>query len=318
VPTGSGYPALAFNSSGSMLAVAFSVPGGGEVELYDVAARRLAGSPIHTSIGNPAVVFYGVPNRIGTVAFSRDGTLLAICGWVQPTMEIWSTARRTRVAVVKDNQGSPDGPAVGGVKWLAFSPDGKLLSTADLDGYVRTYSVPGYTLLDYIPQQPKYSATTLAFSPDGRELADAGGNGYIFLWSVPAGDANLPKGLVQLGTFISGSQLIDSLQFESDGMLVASGPDGVVRFWKVPPRSAGTFASTSVPALTLAAHGGGVGQVSYSASLGLLVTAGASVTRVWETDPAKVTAGFCQVLKAPVPPKLWRQYLPVLPYAKVC
>jgi WD40 repeat protein len=292
------------------------VPGGGEVDLYDVAARKLAGPPIHTSIGTSALTFLGIPNRVTTVAFSPDGTLLAIGSWEQPTLEVWSTVRRTRVALVADNQDASTPPATDGAKWLAFSPDGKLLAIAGLDGDVRIYGVPGFTLLDHIGQKSN-PATTLAFSPDGRKLADGTGLGDIYLYSVPTSYQDLPKQLYRLPTLSSGNKMIASVQFSPDGTLIAGGYDDDVRFWAAP--SAGGNGSVTGPSLTLATHGGGqIGQVSYSARLGLLVTADTRVTRVWETDPAKVAAAICQTLKAPVQPALWKQYLPTIAYTPVC
>jgi WD40 repeat protein len=239
--------------------------------------------------------------------------LLAIGGWVQPTLEVWSTVRRARVAVVMDNQLAPPTvpPTVGGVKWLAFSPDGKLLATAGLDGDLRIYGVPGYALLVHVSS----NASVLAFGPDGRELAVASRFGTINLYSVPASYPQLLQNLVKRATLSGGSQLIDSVQFQPDGTLIAAGLDGDVRFWAM-PRGGGNVSLS--PDLTLATHGGGIGQVSSSDPLGLLVTAGTSVTRVWDTDPGTVAAGICQTLKAPVQPALWTQYLPGIPYMPVC
>jgi hypothetical protein len=58
--------------------------------------------------------------------------------------------------------------------------------------------------------------------------------------------------------------------------------------------------------------------MSYSTSLGLLATGAANGSRVWDTEPARVAAGVCQTLKAPVQPPLWKEHLPDIPYTRVC
>jgi WD40 repeat protein/serine/threonine protein kinase len=320
LPTGNNFATLAFSPRGRTLAVAFSGAGGGTVELYDVATGKLAAPPIHTSVGNTAVVINGTQDQINSIAFSPDGTQLVISGWGDLSMDVWSTVRPARVAVVQDDQYTPDtspsGQTVGGVNWVAFSPDGRLLATVGIDGEIRIYGVPGFTLLDHV-RPSEGGGGTLAFSPDGRELADAIGNGDTYLYSVPTSYAHLSEQFARLGTFVGGSVLVSSLQFQSDARLIAGDVNGVVRFWPVPPPADGTF-TTSVAPLILATHSGEIGQLSYSAALGLLATASPSGTRVWNTDPATVAAGICRTLKAPVPPSVWTQYLPGVTYAPVC
>ena len=69
---------------------------------------------------------------------------------------------------------------------VAFSPDGKLLATADADGTVRVWNPPG-------GQAPLATYTgigavnAVAFSPDGKLLASADADGTVRLWNTATG-----------------------------------------------------------------------------------------------------------------------------------
>ena len=298
----SGLAALAFSPDGKTLAVAPASTPGDPVELWNVATRRLTGQ-----------VTTGLTSRINSIAFSPDGTLLAVSGENDTTMQVWSTARLTRVAAFSDTQQTPDPPQLGGgVFMLAFSPDGRLLATVGVDRLVRIFSVPGFSLLGVV--QPLDSTSSLAFSPDGRDLALGNSDGTVYVYSVPTTYTNLTSRITYRGGFSASSKGIFSVEFLSNDSLAAAGADGDVRFWTVP---SGKF-NASIPAQSLATHGGLITDVSYSAPLGLLATSSASGSRVWETNPAQVAASICQTLKAPVNPSTWKDYLPDIPYAPVC
>ena len=289
----SGLAALAFSPDGKTLAVAPTNTPGDPVELWDVATRRMTGQ-----------VTTGFTSRINSIAFSPDGTLLATSAVNSTTVQIWSARRLTRVATFSDTQHTQYPPQLGGgVFMLTFSPDGRLLAAVGIDGKVRVFSVPGFSLLDVF--QPLDSTTSLAFSPDGRELAFGNADGNVYVYSVPATDTRLNGQIVFRGVFSASNKAIFSVEFLSKDSLIAGGLDGDVRFWNVPP---GNFAATT-PAQTLATHSGQVSVISYSASLGLLATGSPHATRVWKTNPAQIAANICRTLKAPVLPVLWKEYL---------
>ena len=303
----SGLAALAFSPDGKTLAVAPTNMRGDPVEVWNLATRRMTGQ-----------VTTGFTGRIQSIAFSPDGTLLATSADNDGIVQVWSTARLTRVAAFSDTQQSPFPPQFGGVFMLAFSPDGRLLAVVGTDGLARVFSVPGFSLLDAL-QLPD-STSSLAFSPDGRELAFGNSDGNVYLYSVPATYTHLNNQITYRGAFSASSKEIFSVEFLSDDSLVAGGADSVVRFWNVP---SGNFTATNpftatTPAQTLATHWGLISAMSYSAPLGLLATASPSGSRAWETNPAQVAASICQTLKAPVSPVLWKEYLPDIPYTPVC
>ena len=303
----SGIAAVAFSPDGKTVAVAPANTPGAPVELWNVATRRMTGQ-----------VTTGFASRINSIAFSPDGTLLAASSIKDTTAQVWSTARLARVAEFSVTQQTqyPAGYA-DGVFQLAFSPDGRLLTLVGIDGKVRVFSVPGFSLLDVV--QPPDSTTSLSFSPNGRELAFGNADGDVYMYAVPAAYTRLNGQIKYQGAFAASSKEISSVEFLSNDSLVAGGGDGVVRFWSMP---SGDFTATpfsvTTPAQTVATHWGPVSALSYSAPLGLLATGSSNGSRVWDTIPARVAANICQTLKAPVRQVLWKEYLPDIPYTPVC
>jgi WD40 repeat protein len=301
-----GIAALAFSPDGKALAVA-STKTGDAVQLWDVATQKVTGT-----------MQTGMSTRINSMAFSPDGALLAISGVQDTSMQVWSVRALTKVkefGVTVETQYPPQ--FGGGVFMTAFSPDGRLLAVAGIDGVVRLYSVPAFTFAGKF--HPFDSTSSLSFSPDGRLLAVGNSDGNVYIYSMPPpgklSDDNPPSLMITLGG--SSKQIFD-VHFLTSGSLIAGGVDGVVRFWAIPPGAGKTVFSATTPTQVIATHSGQISSVSYSAPLRLLATASPSGTRVWDTDPARVATRICQALKAPVRAVLWKEYLPDIPYTPVC
>jgi WD40 repeat protein len=218
---------IAISPDGSMLAVGrgdpFMVPG--SFQLYDVPTGALLadvrpqhsrvptevagvsslsfrpdGTFLVTANGDCTVRLWDMPDVqehilpretpgcITSVAFSSDGTMLALSGsgggsWGVgqsrefAVLELWDGAAEHPVAALEGNE---EGIAV-----TAFSPDGTVLASGDRNGSVRFWDVTTATLLVVADAPPMEDVACIAFSPDGTLLAAGGVDGTVRLWGIP-------------------------------------------------------------------------------------------------------------------------------------
>jgi WD40 repeat protein len=117
------------------------------------------------------------------VCFSPDSRVLAT-GY-NTVVRLWDVATRRERAALRGHEG--------GLTALAFSPDGRRLATASLDGTARLWDVATGRELAALRGHEGW-VIDLAFSPDGRRLASAGQDGTIRFWE---GDPEGPDALAQ-------------------------------------------------------------------------------------------------------------------------
>ena len=157
---GGGVSALAFSVDGATLAAGYS---SGLVRLWDMATgQERATLEAHGQLSG----------GITALAWSPDGTLLAIADMSESTVRLWDA-----------KSGQPRGtlPAkTDVVNALAFSRDGNILAMAQSRNFA-LWDVPQARELATVPA-PSSSLWAATFSADGRVLARGGMDGILRLW----------------------------------------------------------------------------------------------------------------------------------------
>lgn len=213
-----------------------------------------AGDPINSaSFSRGAFKFHKA--AVNTVAFNQAGTIMASAGvGADQQLLLWSVPRAAERPKMLGHY-----PGFGWV--AAFSPDGKHLVTATLDGTLAVLQSTEnrYHLVDMM-RGHKSLVFAAAFSPDGRLLASGGLDKTVQLWDVAkrksVGDP-----------LTAHADAVSCLAFSPNGRLLATGGcDRAVIVWDVnahrPARS------------PLVSHTQPVSGVAFTPDGQLLVTGG--------------------------------------------
>jgi WD40 repeat protein len=155
---------------------------------------------------SPAPAFVH-PGPASTLAFSPDGTLLAV-GADDGTVRVWDAGGKARVefAVTRSR-----------IRSLAFSPDARRVAVGDSGGLTALWDWPAGRVLPCYGSE--YDITALAFNGDGTLLA-SGGRGIVNLWDAATGRHVLG---MAYGDYVG------ALAFAADGrgLAIVSRSDGV-------------------------------------------------------------------------------------------
>ena len=152
------------------------------------------------------------PFGFGGVAFAPDGRGLAM-GLKDGTVTIFKDIHAPTVCD-SENQGSA-------VTAVVFLPKSLLVAAGDRNGWVRFHGPSGKTKLQ--PIRYPGAVLSLASSPDGSMLAVGGDAKVVHIYDLVK---------TELKAILQGhARPIESLDFSSDGKLLASAGGSTVRLW---------------------------------------------------------------------------------------
>jgi WD40 repeat protein len=167
-----------------------------------------------------AVLPFGVAGRVQGV-FSSDGKTLVTAGF---EIQWWNAATHRAIG--------PPVTAFGGVYGIAFSPDGRMLATADDNGRAQLWDVRTHRQIGAAMTVPG-TAYSVAFSPDGSMLATASDEGTVRLWNVHTQRPVGPSLIASTGRDPSVGAAY-AVAFSPNGRILATaGGNGAVRLWNV-------------------------------------------------------------------------------------
>ena len=126
--------------------------------------------------GQPAGQLGGHQGRVGALALSPDGLILASTN--EATVRLWNVASRTALDD-PDLTGSN-----GAILTLAFSPDSRTLAVGSFDGAIKLWNVPERQEIGALKGHIS-NIWALTFSPDGRTLASSSYDHTVRLWPAP-------------------------------------------------------------------------------------------------------------------------------------
>jgi WD40 repeat protein len=156
---------------------------------------------------------------VNDVAFSPDGTRLAVADW--NGVGFWDLTIGCLDARILGRTENESGVRV---EAIAFSPDGKLLAGHGSGRGAWLFDLQARTIKRRLETEDEIKS--LAFSPDGKLPAAGDDHNAITLWDVASG-AQVRQMKEHEGT-------VTSLAFSPDGkLLVSGGGDDTTRFWDV-------------------------------------------------------------------------------------
>ena len=257
-----GVSSVVFSRDGKLLA---SGSRDSTIKLWDVES----GSEVRTLRGHPS--------GVSSVAFSPDGKLLASSSSRDTIIKLWEVGSGTELRTFRGHFSEVSSMPFSsyGVSSVAFSPNGKLLASGNLDRTVKLWDVErGSELRTFMGHSAGISS--VALNPNGKLLASGNRDNTIKLWELSSG--------TELRTFKGHSRIVNSVAFSPDGKLLVSGSlDNTIKLWDVGNGTElRTFTGHSAAPVFLL---GGVTSVTFSPDGRLLVSGSADKTiKLWEVD----------------------------------
>jgi WD40 repeat protein len=274
---------LAFSHHGRLLAATGNAP---NTVVWNIGARRIVRilrSPISAGAAG--------------VAFSPGDDLLATAGVATPDdpglLRVYELNTGELIANVQTH---------GTLQDLDFSPDGRLLAAAGLDGKILVWGVGLRTLQRTIPHH--VAILTIRFAPDGKTIATGDLSGNVDFWDPASG--------TRIGRVLGGQNgLVISVSYSPTGNeLMTTSSDGKIRLWDL---ASGKLIGSPLPGADVQGWG-----TYYPNSNHVIAVFADGTGVIWNVDPASWEAHACQVAHRNLTRAEWRDFLPERPYAHPC
>jgi len=294
------------------------------IRIWDIASVIEGDSQDPSSSVQPALL-QSHRRGINTLAFNPDGSILATGGWSN-TVYLWD------VSVLFDTGLSSletiDEPILlqghrGGVNDLAFTPDGKFLSSGGWDNTIRIWDIaailtdPDVDAKSAILKGHQGEVNALTFSPDGKFLASGSQDTTARIWEISHvfnTDSQELTPTIQTFLLRGHEGSINTLAFSPDGdFLVTGGYDTSVRIWDLSADD-----PTSQP-IILEGHEDWITSLAFSPEGRILATGSRDTTaRAWDLNIDNLVELACQQSQRNLTLDEWEQYFSNESYRKTC
>jgi WD40 repeat protein len=208
----------------------------------------------------------GHATRVWCVAFSPDGKVVASGGNAEvgapAELKLWDIGTGDAKLTLTENQA---------VRWVAFSPDGKHLATAEHDGSAKLRD-PATGAVRHVLLGHAAGLDCVVFSPDSKTLATTSWDRTLKVWDAGTGEL--------LKTLAGHPDKVYTAAFSPNGKSLLSGSnDGTARLWDV---------ASAASRMTLNTHESLVHNVAFAPDGKLFATAGwDKAVRFWDASTGK-------------------------------
>ncbi len=240
---------IAFDPSGTRLAIAITAGANSRAEIRDVNTGQLL------------LTLVGHEDDVNDVTFSTDGKWIATAS-NDGTVRVWDA--------FDGNELMRFGGQNEMYYSLEFSPDGRFIVAAGFSGRAQIWDTESADLILTLAGHSFY-IYFVVFSPDGKYLITTSLDGTTKVWDIS------PEGNREWLTLVGHKHVVFSADYSPDGKQIATSSwDGTARIWD---------ATTGLNLLTLEDFTAEVARITYSPDGKKLVTADYSgLVKVWEAS----------------------------------